>query len=140
MKTRIIALLIIIVLTLPMLSCVVTSRDTHVEISCDEFIENPTSMRNEFTIEIGDKLYVELCSNPTTGFEWSYEMSGDKAVKEEDHDFDAPEGDVPGASGNETWTFEGVSKGATEIFMEYSQPWDGGIKQEWTYRIIITVD
>ena len=140
MKLRIIALFIIIVLTFPMLSCIVTSRDTHVEISCDDFMENPTSIRNDFEIEIGDKVYVELCSNPTTGFEWSYEMSGDIAIKEEDHDFHAPEGDVPGAPGNEKWTFEGVDEGTTEIFMEYSQPWDGGIKQEWTYRIAITVE
>ena len=140
MKVRIIALLILIVLTLTMLSCLVTSRDTHVEISCDDFVENPSSIRNDFKIEIGDKLYVELCSNPTTGFEWSYEMSGDTSVKEEDHDFEAPEGDVPGASGKETWTFEGVGIGTSEIFMEYSQPWDGGIKQEWTYRITVTIE
>ena len=140
MKSRILALLIIVVLTLTLLSCIVTSRDTHVEISCDDFTKNPTSMRNDFEIDIGDKLYIELCSNPTTGFEWSYQMSGDTAVMEEDHDFDAPEGDVPGASGKETWTFEGVDKGATEIFMEYSQPWDGGIKQEWTYRITIKIE
>jgi len=118
----------------------VTSRETHVEISCDDFTENPTSILNDFEIEIGDKVYVELCSNPTTGFEWSYEMSGDTAIKEEDHDFHAPEGDVPGASGKEEWTFEGVDEGTTEIFMEYSQPWEGGIKQEWTYRITITVE
>ena len=140
MKSRILALLIIVALTLTLLSCIVTSRDTYVEISCDDFTNNPTSMRNDFVIEIGDKVYVDLCSNPTTGFQWSYEMSGDTAVKEEDHDFDAPEGDVPGAAGKETWTFEGVRKGTTEILMEYSQPWDGGIKQDWTYRITITVE
>lgn len=140
MKSRIIALLIIIVLTLPLLSCVVTSRDIHVEISCDDFTENPTSMRNDFEMQIGDKLYVELCSNRSTGFEWSYEMSGDTSVKEEDHDFAAPEGDVPGAPGKETWTFESIDEGITEIFMGYSQPWDGGEKQEWTYRITIKVE
>jgi len=139
MKLRIIALSIIILLILPILSCIVTSRDIHVEISCDDFMENPTSMRNEFEIEVGDKVYVELCSNPTTGFEWSYEMSGDMAIKEEDHDFHPPEGDVPGAPGKENWTFEGISKGDSEILMEYSQPWAGGIKKEWTYKITITV-
>ena len=91
-------------------------------------------------MEIGDKLYVELCSNPTTGFEWSYEMSGDIAVKEEDHDFEAPEGDVPGAAGKETWTFEATEKGETIINMEYSQPWQGGIKGEWMYTISVVVE
>jgi len=86
MKIRFIVSFMLIVLTITMLSCFVTSHDIHVDISCDDFMENPTSIRNDFTMEIGDKLYIELCSNPTTGFEWSYEMSGDVAVKEEDHD------------------------------------------------------
>ncbi|MFC2070002.1 protease inhibitor I42 family protein [Chloroflexota bacterium] len=140
MKLRFIAALILIGLTFPMLSCIVTSRDTHVEIACDDFIENPTSTRNEFNMEVGDKVYIELCSNPTTGFKWSYKMTGDSAVKEEDYDFEEPDGDTPGTSGIETWTFEGVSEGTTEISMEYSQPWDGGIKREWTYSITITVE
>lgn len=126
-----------------MLSCIVTSRETHVEISCDDFMENPKhpkSIRNDFEIEIGDKIYVELCSNPTTGFAWTYEISGDIAVKEEDHDYHAPEDNVPGSPGKETWTFEGIDKGTSKIFMEYSQPWDSGIKQEWTYTISVTVE
>ena len=140
MKTRFSALLMLIILSITMLSCFVTSRDIHVEISCDDFVENPISIRNDFTMEIGDKLYVELCSNPTTGFGWSYEMSSDTALKEEDHDFEEPEGDVVGAAGKETWTFEATEKGETIIKMEYSQPWQGGIKGEWTYTISVVVE
>ena len=139
MKTRMVTLVIIIILILPMISCIVTSRDIHVEIPCDDFMENPTSMRNDFEIEVGDKIYVDLCSNPTTGFEWSYEMIGDLAVKEEDYDYHAPDSDIPGAPGKETWTFEGLNEGTTEIIMAYSQPWDGGIKEEWSYKISVVV-
>jgi predicted secreted protein len=131
-------LLLLLLSTVFMPSCV-TSRDIHVEISCDDLGKNPTSMRNDFEIEIGDKIYAELCANHSTGFEWTYEMNGDPAVKEEDHHYDAPESNVPGAAGKETWTFEGVSKGTTEILMAYSQPWDGGIKKEWTYKISVVV-
>lgn len=75
MNSRVIPLLLIAILSLNLVSCFVTSHDTHVEISCNDFMENPTSARNDFTMEVGDKLYITLCSNPTTGFEWSYEMS-----------------------------------------------------------------
>jgi predicted secreted protein len=139
-NSRIVTIIMLIILTLTLVSCFVTSRDTHVKISCDDFTENPTSIGNNFEIEIGDKIYVELCSNPSTGFEWSYEMSGDMALKEEDHDFEAPESDVPGAAGKETWTFEGIEEGRTVINMEYSQPWEGGIKSEWTYLINVVVE
>ena len=41
MKTRMVTLIIIIALILPLISCIVTSRDIHVEISSDDFMENP---------------------------------------------------------------------------------------------------
>ena len=112
MKRSIAVLLVIFFLITPMMSCIITSRDIHVAISCDDFMKNPTSTLNDFEIEVGDKVYIELCSNPTTGFEWSYEMTGDAAVKEEDHDYHAPDGDLPGAPGTEQWTFEGIAKNA----------------------------
>jgi len=66
-----------LVASLSLLSCIITSRAIGVEISCDEFNENPHNIRNEFQIEIGDKITVKLCSNPTTGFQWKYEAVGD---------------------------------------------------------------
>ena len=140
MKLKILSCLLVIAMTLPLASCFVTSRDVHVEISCDDFGTNPTSTRSDFEIETGDKVYIVLCSNPSTGFEWSYEISGDPSVKEEDHDFEEPESTVPGTPGKETWTFEGVESGTAEISMEYSQPWEGGIKKEWTYTVTIKVE
>jgi predicted secreted protein len=139
MKQAIMLILVLLLTVLPGISCFVTSRDIHVVITCDDFTENPASMRNDFEIEVGDKVYTELCSNPSTGFQWLYEMSGDPAVKEEDHDFQEPENSIPGAPGKETWTFEGVKKGTAVITMEYSQSWEGGIKNEWTYIMTVTV-
>jgi inhibitor of cysteine peptidase len=138
MKKRAILVLSLFLPIIFLLSCV-TSRDIQWMISCDTFNENATGVRNDFEIEIGDKIYVELCSNPSTGFQWGYEMSGDTAVKEEEHDYQEPEGDAVGAAGKELWTFEGVSKGTSEIRMTYSQPWDGGIKDEWIYVINVVV-
>jgi len=60
-------------------------------------------------------------------------------LKEEDHDFEEPEGDDPGAAGIETWTFEAVETGTTEVQMEYSQPSEGGLKSQWTYHMTVTV-
>jgi predicted secreted protein len=140
MKLKLLPLLLIVTLILTLTSCIVTSRETHVAISCDEFRDDPAGTRNEFTIEVGDKVYVELCSNPTTGFKWSYEMAGDPSVKEEDYDYEESDSDLTGSPGIEKWTFEGVEKGTARIVMEYSQPWDGGIKKEWIYQVTITVE
>ena len=97
-------------------------------------------MRNEFQVEIGDKIRAKLCSNPTIGFKWEYGMSNENVLSEEDYDFEEPKGDVPGTAGIEVWTFEAVAKGTTEVRMAYSQSWEGGKKEEWTYTITVTVE
>ena len=141
MKLRTILVFVILATSLSLLSCIVTSRLTDVEISCDEFNENPHSIRNEFQAEIGDKITVKLCSNPTTGFQWTYQITGGTVIKEEDHDFEEPEDKgLIGTAGKEVWTFEAVEKGTAEVRMEYSRPWEGGEKTEWTYTMTVTVE
>ncbi|HEY98492.1 MAG TPA: protease inhibitor I42 family protein [Dehalococcoidia bacterium] len=140
MKMKITALFTLPLLILILSSCIVTSENIVKEYSCDDFSGNPTGLSDDFTVETGDKITVKLCSNSTTGFQWDYEMSGDESVKEEDHDFEEPEGDMVGAAGIEVWTFEATEKGTAVISMEYSQPWEGGLKKEWIYTMTITVE
>jgi len=140
MKKKLITLITLLLFTLTLFSCIVTSENIVEEYSCDDFSENPTSLSDDFTVEIGDKITVKLCSNATTGFQWDYDITGDIAVKEEDHDYQEPESDLVGAAGIEVWTFEATEKGTAVISMEYSQPWEGGMKKEWTYQMTITVE
>jgi inhibitor of cysteine peptidase len=139
MKLRIILIIGIVAALISLSSCIVTSHDFKAEVSCDQFGDN-SHRSGEFEVEVGDKIRVELCSNQSTGFEWDYEMTTENVLKEEDHDFEEPEEDMPGAAGVQFWTFEAVEKGTTEVRMEYSQPWEGGLKAEWTYTITVTVD
>ena len=139
MKLRILLMFTIFATVLLLSSCIVTSHDFNVEISCDEFGEN-NHRSGEFEVEVGDKIRMKLCSDPTTGFQWDYEMTVENVLKEEDHDFEEPEGDIPGAAGKEIWTFEAVETGTTEVQMEYSQPSEGGVKSKWTYNVTVTVE
>ena len=77
MKLKLILLFTMLIVSLSLLSCIVTSRDINVDISCDEFRAN-NNVRNDFQVEIGDKIRVKMCSNPTTGFQWEYEMSNER--------------------------------------------------------------
>ena len=140
MKLKLSLIFIIIITLLILTSCIVTSRAIGVEISCDEFNENPRGMINDFELETGDKITVKLCSNASTGFQWEYRITSENVIKEEDHDFEEPKDDMPGAPGVEVWTFEAVAKGTTEVQMEYSQPCEGGLKAEWTYTMKIKVE
>ena len=80
MRLRIFFVFAVLATLLSLLSCIVTSRDINVEITCDQFNENHHT-RNEFQLEIGDKIRVKMCSNPTTGFTWEYETSYENVLK-----------------------------------------------------------
>ena len=138
MKLRIFLIFTILTNVLLLSSCIVTSYDFEIDISCEEFGEN-NHRSGEFEVGVGDKIRVKLCSGPTTGFQWDYEVTVADVLKEEDHDFEEPEGDVPGAAGIETWTFEAVETGTTEVQMEYSQLSEGGLQSLWTYNMTVTV-
>jgi predicted secreted protein len=138
MRWRIFLALAAIAVSLLLLSCI-TSHDFSAKVSCDQFAANG-HRSTEFEVEVGDKIRVELCSNPTTGFGWTYEMDGDTVLREEDRDFAEAENEgVVGAPGKDLWTFEATGEGTTEVLMEYSQPWDGGTKAEWTFTMTVTV-
>jgi len=139
MKSKLFFMFTIVTTMLLVTSCAVTSHDYNIKLSCDELMESK-HFSSELQVEVGDKLRMELCSNPTTGFKWDYELTVENVVNEEDHDFEEPSRDIVGGSGTEFWTFEAIEKGMTELRMEYSQPWEGGLKAEQTYTISITVE
>lgn len=140
MKLRFLSIPTIVLALLILSSCIVTSHDFNEKISCSEFysIQNRSG---EFEVEVGDKIRIELCSNITTGFRWTYEVINENVLKFEDYDYVEPEDDdVVGTAGTDIWTFEAIGEGATEVHMEYSQGWLGGIEAEWTYTMTVTVE
>lgn len=76
-------------------------------------------------VEVGGEFAIILESNPTTGYQWKLaeELDGEivALVKTE---YEAPETDLLGASGEEKWTFEGVGVGETAITLAYVRPWE----------------
>jgi inhibitor of cysteine peptidase len=138
MRFRFYVIPAILIATLLLSSCV-TSHDYEEEISCNDF-NSDHNQSSEFEVEVGDKIRIELCSNITTGFRWTYEIDDESVLKFEDYDYIEPEDDeLVGAAGTDVWTFEAVGEGTTEVLMEYSQQWEGGLEAEWTYTLAVTV-
>ena len=82
------------------------------------------------------------CSSPTTGFWWSElaEISNQTVSKQTDHRYEpAEEKNIVGGAGQEVWTFETLKEGITTVSMEYSRPWEGGEKGEWTFNLTVVV-
>jgi len=119
-----------------------TTEQASVEVSCDEFVEEQHISKN-LEVDVGDSFTVTLCSNPTTGFQWSEtaEISDPAVLEQVNHEFVPPEDEnIVGGAGKEVWTFKALKEGNSTISMEYSQPWEGGDKEEWTFTLTVVVE
>lgn len=131
----------LIALSLFLFAC---SAKGSIEVSCDDFQDNH-HRTDDIEVAVGDEFTITLCSNPTTGFQWTEQadISGGGIVEQISHEFVAPEeGDqppLPGTAGEEVWTFRALTTGEGSILVEYSQPWDGGEKGTWTNLLKVIV-
>ncbi len=121
------------------------AEEISVKVSCNEFI-SAEHISKEVEVNTGDEFKVILCYNPSTGFQWSESAAiGDTSVIEQtDYRFVSPKAKgkkpaAPGTPGQGMWTFKALTEGTTTISMEYSQPWEGGEKGEWTFNLTVVV-
>ena len=110
------------------------------EVTCEEFAANP-HITKEVEITSPGSLVVSLCANPTTGFEWEeVEIENESVIYQTERNYVSPEtSGVVGASGKEVWSFNSSRSGTTTLIFEYSRPWEGGEKDEWTVGLTVVV-
>ena len=141
MKSKLILVCAVVAISLCLFACLPTSKQASVEVSCDDFMKLQ-HISQEAEVAVDGSLTVTLCSNPTTGFQWveSAQISDQTVLQQTSHKFVPPEETgVAGAAGKEIWTFKALKKGTSTISMEYSRPWEGGEKGEWTFVLTVTV-
>ena len=140
MKPRMIPLFAMLILSLGLAACA-PATGTSVSVSCDDF-NSQKNISKQMTVAAGNTFTVTLCSNATTGFQWSEsaQISDKTVVQQTGHAFVAPGNTgMVGAPGNEVWTFQALKKGTSTINMEYGRPWEGGEKGVWTFSLSVTV-
>ena len=145
MKIKLTLMLTAITVSMFLVACAAPGQKAWVEVTCDDFYDN-----NHFKaapaleVQAGETFRVKLCSNPTTGFQWSEnaQISDPAVLQQEDHKFIGPESEPPpppGTPGQEVWTFRALKRGSSTLFFEYSRPWEGGEKGEWTCTVNVIV-
>ena len=140
MKLKLILICAMVALSLSLFSC--TSKQAALEVTCDDFMEFK-HITWEVKVNTGDSVIVTLCSNPTTGFQWSEsaQISNQTVLKQTDHRYEpVGEKNIVGGAGQEVWTFKALNKGTTTVSIEYSRPGEGGEKGHWTFVATITVE
>jgi len=91
----------------------------------------------------GDTVQIKLRSNPTTGYSWALtDKLDEKVLKPNGNEYkvnDHPEGMV-GVGGNDTWTFQALAAGKTEIVLGYARPWEKDKEPAKTFKTTVMVD
>ena len=143
MKLKSILICAVVATSLLLVACSPTQKQASVDISCDDFMK-VNHISQEVEVSADGTLTVTLCSNPTTGFLWSEsaQISDPTVLQQTDHQLVMPESEPPpppGTPGQEVWTFQALNKGETTGSMEYSRPWEGGEKGNWTFALTVVV-
>ncbi|MFC2002497.1 DUF4382 domain-containing protein [Chloroflexota bacterium] len=121
-----------------------TTEVASLEVPCNDFMATK-HINKALEVNVADSFTVTLCSNPTTGFKWSEsaEISDHSVLEQTKHKSVPPQGKgkspAPGTAGQEIWTFKALEEGTSTISMDYSRPWEGGEKGEWTFVLTVTV-
>lgn len=115
-------------------------RDVTVELSYENFCTQP-NYSGSVRLLIDGGLTVILYSNLSMGFSRSglAQISNRTVLMQIDHKRLPPTSDRAGAGGQEVWTFKTLKRGSSTIYLEYSQPWEGGIKAIWTFHLTVVV-
>jgi inhibitor of cysteine peptidase len=151
MKLKFLLALAVIGVSLAVSACstaqaVVNEEQTLLEVTIDQFM-NDKHIADQIEMNEGDILTVILGSNQTTGFQWDEQAQiGDQDILQQTGQwFIAPplpkygESLPPGTAGNQEWTFKALQAGTTTVAMEYSRPWEGGEKGEWTFNLTVVI-
>ncbi|MEN8173127.1 MAG: protease inhibitor I42 family protein [Chloroflexota bacterium] len=139
---KLISILIVLSLILP--ACAPGESNQSKTIPCDDFFANP-HITDRLEVGAGDEFSVNLCSNPTTGFQWieTVSISDPSVTLQISHQFFGPdeggESSLPGTPGSQLWNFKALEEGSSLLSFEYSRDWEGGEKGAWTYHLTIVV-
>ena len=85
---------------------------------------------------------VELEGNPTTGYEWTYELSNPAVIREVSYEYIGYQenDEVVGVGGVFVFSFAGLAEGETEITFKYSRSWEDDTPPEETIVYLGVVD
>lgn len=111
-----------------------------IEISCEEFRARNHISKSVKLAEHG-RLEVTLCSNPSTGYEWSdsAQISNHTVLWQTSHMTLPSASNGVGSPTQERWVFQGLNEGQSTISLEYGRSWEGGGDSGWSIKVNVTV-
>jgi predicted secreted protein len=141
MAKNTIALGFVLVMLLALGCAPAAKTDVPVTVTCDQFSKQANIVQ-DISVKMGSRVTLSLCSNPTTGFQWSEkaQIGNPQVLEQKSYKFEAPASTgMVGVPGNAVWTFEAMGLGTSTVYLEYSRNWQGGEKAVQTFKLNVTV-
>jgi len=116
-----------------------------IDLTCDDFTSQ-NHITKSVTLGKSGSLTVSLCSNPSTGYQWTEAaaISATSVIRQVSYSYVAgtanSEEMIVGAPGQDTWVFDPQNEGTSTIAFTYGRPWEGGEKDVWTLTVNVTVE
>ncbi len=85
---------------------------------------------------------IALKSNPSTGFDWDFEISDTRIVIATDNHFISGDtsGITAGAPGTRVFSFRGLAEGTATVTFNYLRPWEGEAIRTVVIKITVAAD
>jgi predicted secreted protein len=110
-----------------------------IHVSCDAFTNTP-QVESSVDVAVGDTVSLSLCSDPSTGYEWTQPESSDPAVASVGEWVSTPPAEeMPGAAGLVETTVMANAAGTAVVSSSYDRSWEGGEKGTWTMTLTVNV-
>lgn len=111
-----------------------------VKVSCDEFRMEKNVSKTVKLAEHG-RLEVTLCSNPSTGYEWSdsAQITNHSVMWQTSHTTSSSSDSSLGAPGEAKWEFKALDEGNSTISLEYGRSWQDDGEDNWSISIQVDV-
>ncbi len=143
MRYLLVSILTLAVVASMLLGCAPGVKDVPVPItvSCDDF-RAEKSITKEVQLAAGNKIVVNLCQQSgSTGYSWpeKAQLSNPQVLEQVGFKTIQAEKPMPGAPGNNEWTFKALQPGKCVVDLQYSRPWQGGEKGEWILKLNVNV-
>jgi inhibitor of cysteine peptidase len=98
-----------------------------------------------FTVKVGDTVTVEVIGNPTTGYQWSADLTAEdaallKAAGEPEYVADKVAEGMVGSGGTYRFTFTAVAKGEAQISLIYWRSFEPDVEPIATFTAAVTIE
>jgi inhibitor of cysteine peptidase len=90
-------------------------------------------------LAVGQKLVLQLQSNPSTGYSWSLAENETRVLVGLGKPTYRARGTLPGSGGVETWTLRAAKIGSERLKFEYRRPWEKQLPPAKTLLFLVTV-